>query len=111
MSGSDDLHGVTPWISNDDAERLLSGMLADDTEDLAPINTVLNALRSPAESAELMGLDSALVAFGASVVTAQPNSTTARTRPMMKKLFSGKALAAIGAVTLVSAGAAAACAR
>ena len=108
MSGSDDLQGVTPWISNDDAERLLSGTLADDADDLAPLNTVLNALRSPAESAELVGLESALVAFVASVVTAQPNSTTARTRPMIKKLLSGKALAAIGAVTLVSAGAAAA---
>lgn len=108
MSGSDDLQGVTPWISNDDAERLLSGTLADEADDLSPLNTVLNALRGPAEPVELVGLDSALVAFGASVVAAQPNSTTARTRPMIKKLLSGRALAAIGAVTLVSAGAAAA---
>lgn len=109
MSGWDDLEGVTPWISNEDAESLLSGTLGvDETHDLAPLNTVVNALRGPAESVELVGLDAAVAAFGAVVVASQPDPSTARTRPMIKKLLSGKALAAIGVVTLASAGAAAA---
>ncbi len=110
MSGWDDLHGVTPpRISPEDAERLLSGAPgADAIHDFAEINAVFDALRGPAEPAELQGLHSALVAFGAAVVTTQPDPSTARTRPMIRKLLTGKAIATIGVVTLISAGAAAA---
>lgn len=109
MSDWDDLDGVTPRISNEDAERLLSGTPGiDGAPELADLSTVLGALRGPAEPAELTGLHSALAAFGAAVVTAQSDPPTARTRPMMKKLLTGKALAVIGVVTLASAGAAAA---
>ena len=110
MSGWDDLHGVTPpRISPEDAERLLSGAPgADAIHDFAEINAVFDALRRPAEPAELQGLHSALVAFGAAVVTTQTDPSTARTRPMIRKLLTGKAIATIGVVTLISAGAAAA---
>ena len=110
MSGWDDLEGVTPpRISNEDAERLLSGMSGiDETRELADLSALLGALRGPAEPAELAGLHSALVGFGAAVVTAQSYPPIARTRPMFKKLLTGKAIATIGVVTLVSAGAAAA---
>jgi hypothetical protein len=109
VSGWDDLDDVTPRISNEDAERLLSGATGiDGAPELADLNTVVNALRGPAEPAELTGLLPALAAFGAAVVTAQSAPPTARTRPMFKKLLTGKALATIGVVTLASAGAAAA---
>ena len=108
MSDWDDLEPVTPWISNEDAERLLSGTFhVDGTDDLADLNAVLGALRGAADPGELVGLQAALVAFGAAGVTTHDPST-ARTRPMMKKLLTGKALAAIGVITLASAGAAAA---
>lgn len=109
MSDWDDLDDVTPRISNEDAERLLSGTPGIDGDPaLADLSAVVSALRGPAEPAELTGLHSALAAFGAAVVTAQSDPPTARTRPMIKKLLTGKALAAIGVVTLASAGAAAA---
>ncbi len=110
MSNGDDLEGVTPpRISNEDAERLLSGTSGiDETHGLADLSVVLGALRGPAEPGELAGLHSVLNAFGAAVVTSQSDPSTARTRPMIKKLLTGKAIAAIGVVTLVSAGAAAA---
>ena len=110
MSGWDDLDDVTPpRISPEDAERLLSGAPgADAIHDVAEISAVFDALRGPAEPAELQGLHSALVAFGAAVVTTQLDPSTARTRPMMRKILTGKAIATIGVVTLISAGAAAA---
>lgn len=104
-----DLDGVTPWISNDDAERLLSGTSGiDETPQLADLSTVIGALRGPAEPAELAGLPSVLAAFGAAVVTAHTDPSIQRTIPMRKKRLTGKTLAAIGVFTLVSAGAAAA---
>ena len=110
MSSWDDLHGVTPpRISTEDAERLLrSASGTDANHDLAEISAVFDALRGPAEPAELQGLHSALVAFGAAVVTTQLDPSTARTRPMIRKLLTGRAIATIGVVTLISAGAAAA---
>ena len=110
MSDWDDLEGVTPpRISNEDAERLLSGTSGiDETRELADLSALLGALRGPAEPAELAGLHSALAGFGASVVTDLFDPPTARTRPMYKKLLTGKAIATIGVVTLLSAGAAAA---
>ena len=109
MSDWDDLEGVTPRISSEDAERLLSGASGiDETHELADLSAVLGALREPAEPAELSGLDSVLDAFGAAVVTAQLDPSMQRTLPMTKKRLTGKSLAAIGVITLVSAGAAAA---
>ena len=110
MSDSDDLEGVTPpRISNEDAERLLSGTSGiDENLELADLSALISALRGPAEPAELMGLQSALFGFGAAVVTGRSHLPTPRTRPMFKKLLTGKAIAAIGIVTLASAGAAAA---
>ncbi len=110
MSDPDDLEGVTPpRISNEDAEHLLSGTSGiDETLELADLSALISALRGPAEPAELAGLHSALVGFGAAVVTGQSHLPTARTRPMFKKLLTGKAIATIGIVTLASAGAAAA---
>jgi hypothetical protein len=109
MSDWDDLHGVTPpRISPEDADRLLDGTcVANANPEFGEIDAVLGALRAPAEATELAGLHSALVAFGAAVVTANDPSTT-RTRPMIRKLLTGKAIATIGVVTLISAGAAAA---
>lgn len=79
MSAWDDLQGVTPWISSDDAERLLSGTLAvDETHDLADLNAVLHALRSPAEAVELSSLDSVVSAFGGTTVTSQPVASVAQ---------------------------------
>ena len=110
MSGWDDLHGVTPpRISPEDAERLLSGTSgAHASHEFAEITAVFGALRGPAEPAELEGVHAALAAFGAAVVTTQLDPSTARTRPMIRKLLTGKAIATIGVVTLISAGAAAA---
>ena len=109
MSDWDDLDDVTPRISNDDVERLLSGTPGiDESPRLADLSSILHALRGPAEPAELAGLNSALEAFKAAVVTTQPNPPMARTRPMRKKLLTGKTLAAVGALTFVSAGAVAA---
>ena len=110
MSDWDDLHDVTlPRISNENAERLLSDTSGiDETNGLADLSTVFSALRGPAEPAELAGLHSVLDAFGAAVVTSQSDPSNARTRPMIKKLLTGKAIAAIGVITLASAGAAAA---
>ncbi len=109
MSGWDDLYDVTPHISSDDAERLLAGASGLDMPDgLADLTAVLGALRGPAEPAELAGLPIALASFGTAVGTTYSDPSTARTRPMLRKLLSGKAIATIGMVTLVSAGAAAA---
>jgi len=109
MSDWDDLEGVTPRISSQDAERLLSGTSdVDETHELADVSAVLGALRQSAEPDELSGLDSVLAAFGAAVVTAQTVPSTQRTFPMIKKRLTGKSLAAIGVITLVSASAAAA---
>lgn len=109
MSDWDDLDGVAqPHISDDDAERLLSGSSGfDEPGDLADVSAVFRALRRPAETSELAGLQSALAAFGAAVST-QPDPSSARTRPMTKKRLTRKALATIGVVTFISAGAAAA---
>jgi hypothetical protein len=109
MTDWDDLVGVTPRISNDDAERLLSGTSrVDEPHDLADISEILAALRGPADPAELAGLHAALVAFKAAVVATEYNPSTARTPLMFRKRLTRKTLAAIGVVTLVSAGAAAA---
>ena len=109
MSGSDDLHRVTPRISDEDAERLLSGAPAmDDSAQVADLSSHLHALRSPADSSELTGLSTALGAYTAAVVTARPDSPTRRTSSMKKKRLTAKALATVAAVTFVSAGAAAA---
>ena len=110
MSGWDDLHDVTPpRISPEDAEWLLSGApSAEAINDLAEISAVFDALRGPAESSELEGVHAALVAFTAAVVATQLDPSTARTRPMIRKILTGKAIATIGVVTLISAGAAAA---
>jgi hypothetical protein len=100
---------VTTRISNEDVERLLSGaQTIDESQRLADVSSVLHALRTPAEPDELTGLDSALAAFSPAVVTTPFDLRTARTRPMKKKLLTGKVLAAVGAITLASAGAAAA---
>ncbi|MEY2522189.1 MAG: hypothetical protein QOJ66_754, partial [Ilumatobacteraceae bacterium] len=96
-------------ISSQDVERLLSGNSdVDETHELADVSAVLGALRQSAEPDELSGLDSALAAFGAAVVTAQALPSTLRTFPMTKKRLTRKSLAAIVGITLVSAGAAAA---
>jgi hypothetical protein len=109
MSDWDDLEPVTPEISSQDVERLLSGNSdVDETHELADVSAVLGALRQSAEPDELSGLDSALAAFGAAVVTAQALPSTLRTFPMTKKRLTRKSLAAIVGITLVSAGAAAA---
>ena len=109
MSDWDDLEPVTPRISSQDAERLLSGTSdVDETHELADVSAVLGALRQSAEPDELSGLDSVLAAFGAAVVTAQADPSTQRTFPMTKKRLTRKSLAAIVGITLVSAGAAAA---
>jgi len=109
MSESDDLHDVTPPISSDDAERLLSGAsVVEETPELADVNSVLRALRAPAESTELAGLASAVSAFGGGDVSVHSDPSTPRTIPMIRKRLTRKTLAAIGVVTLVSAGAAAA---
>ena len=109
MSDWDDLEHVTPRISSEDAERLLSGTSSiDETDELADVGAVLGALRQSAEPDELSGLDSALAAFGAAVVTVQAPPSTLRTFPMTKKRLTRKSLAAIVGITLVSAGAAAA---
>jgi hypothetical protein len=109
MSDWDDLERVTPRISSQDAERLLSGTPdVVENHELADVSAVLGALRQSAEPDELSGLDSALAAFGAAVVTAQALPSTLRTFPMTKKRLTRKSLAAIVGITLVSAGAAAA---
>ncbi|MEY2523925.1 MAG: hypothetical protein QOJ66_2490, partial [Ilumatobacteraceae bacterium] len=109
MSDWDDLQPVTPEISSQDVERLLSGNSdVDETHELADVSAVLGALRQSAEPDELSGLDSALAAFGAAVVTAQALPSTLRTFPMTTKRLTRKSLAAIVGITLVSAGAAAA---
>ena len=110
MSDSDDLEGVAqPHISGEDAERLLSGAPGfDETGDLADVSAVFRALRRPADASELAGLQSALAAFSMADVTTQTDPSIARNRPMIKKRLTGKALATIGVVTFISAGAAAA---
>ncbi len=109
MTGWDDLEGVTPKISSQDAERLLLGTSGnDETDELAELSAVLGALRQPAEPDELSGLASVLVAFGVADVTTLASPSPSRTLPMMKKRLTRKSLAAIGVITLVSAGAAAA---
>ena len=109
MSDWDDLEGVTPRISSEEAERLLSGTAGiDGTHDLSDLSIVLGALRGPADAAEFSGLPSVLVAFGAADVTAHTDPSTSRTLPMTKRRLTRKSLAAIGVITLVSAGAAAA---
>lgn len=109
MSDWDDLEGVAqPHISDDDAERLLSGASGfDEPGDLADVSAVFRSLRRPAETSELAGLQSAIAAFGTAAVTTQTEPSIARTRPMKKRL-TRKALATIGVVTFISAGAAAA---
>jgi hypothetical protein len=89
---------VTHGISSEDSERLLSGGPGpDETAGLADVTFVLRALRAPATPTEVDGLASALRAVSRPI-----------TVPMIKRRLTGKALAVIGAVTLVSAGTAAA---
>jgi hypothetical protein len=109
MSDSDDLEDVTPRISSEDSERLLAGAAGlDDAAATAEVSSVLRALRGPAAANELTGLASVLTAFGTTTVNVQNYPSTQRTIPMIKKRLTSKTLAAIGVVTLVSAGAAAA---
>lgn len=110
MSDWDDLDGVAqPHISGEDAERLLSGASgADPSGDLADVDAVFQALRRPAETNELAGLESALAAFGTAAVTTHHASPNARTRTMIKRKLTSKTVATIGVVTFISAGAAAA---
>ena len=93
MNGWDDLDGVTqPPIPEGNDE----------------LDAVLHALQSPATPAELSGMNDMVAAFQAAVLVAPSAPTPARKPIMIKKLLTGKALAAIGAVTLISATAAAA---
>ena len=57
-------------VSNEDVERLLSGaQTIDEGQRLADVSSVVHALRTPGDLDELAGLDSALAAFRAAVVT------------------------------------------
>jgi len=108
MSDQDDLDGVTPRLSDADFERLLSGAPPmDDSQRLADLDKVMNALRTPPEPSEFTGLDSALAAFSGTVVATQIDSM-GRVQPMKKRLLTGKALAGVAAITFASAGVAAA---
>ena len=80
MSGSDDLHRVTPRISDEDVERLLAGSAGaiDESEGLADVSGVLQALRLSADSTELAGLSTALGAYAAAVVTDAKQPDAAR---------------------------------
>ena len=107
MSDQDDLYGVTqPLISDELAERILSGSGQDAAS--VGLDVVFGALRAPADPSELSGMDAMVTAFQGAVVTPIAGPPTPRTRPMRKKLLTAKTIAAIGAVTLVTAGAAAA---
>jgi hypothetical protein len=111
MSDSDDLHDVTqPPISEELAEQLLSGSTigVGSTPSAAQLGDLFAAVRAPGDPSELNNMDTVVSAFQGAVVTSAAGQTTARTRPMIKKLLTGKALATLGAITLVSAGAAAA---
>jgi hypothetical protein len=111
MSEPDDPYGVTqPPISDELAERLLSGSYSDqDASSAAGLDVVLDALRAPAAPSELSRLDAALAAFQGAVVTPIAGPLTPRrTPPMRRKFLTAKAITTIGAVTLLSAGAAAA---
>jgi len=107
MSDQDDLYGVMqPLISDELAERILSGSGQDAAS--VGLDVVFGALRAPADPSELSGMDAMVTAFQGAVVTPIAGPPTPRTRPMRKKLLTAKTIAAIGAVTLVTAGAAAA---
>ena len=111
MSDSDDLYDVTqPPISEELAEQLLSGSNhgVGSTPSASQLGALFAAVRAPADPSELDNMDAIVSVFQGAVVTTAAGQSTARTRPMIKKLLTGKALATLGAITLVSAGAAAA---
>ncbi|MFM2072207.1 MAG: hypothetical protein RLZZ623_2470, partial [Actinomycetota bacterium] len=119
MSDSDDLYDVTrPQIPEELADQLLSGTASSmgSVEGLGELNGLLEAARKPAEPAELEGMFAVVSAFQAAAqagspaagVTSSADATTVRTPPMTRKLLTGKVLATVGAITLISAGAAAA---
>jgi hypothetical protein len=110
MSDYDDLYDVTNTpITDELAERLLSGStLEHEAASVAGLDAVFHSLRAPADHTELSGMEAAVTAFRGAVVTPIAGASSARTRPMLKKLLTTKAVATIGVVTLVSAGAAAA---
>jgi len=109
VSDYDDLYDVTNTpISDELAEQLLSGTTRGHAASVAGLDAVFHSLRAPADPAELRGMEAAVTAFQGGVVTPIAGSSSSRRRPMLKKLLTTKAIATIGAVTLVSAGAAAA---
>ena len=110
MTRPDDLFNVTqPPISEELAEQLLSGSNpgVGSTPAAAQLGALFAAVRAPGDPSELDNMDAIVSVFQGAVVTTAAGQT-ARTRPMIRKLLTGKALAALGAITLVSAGAAAA---
>lgn len=109
MSDPDDLYGVTqPPISDELAERILSGSTSDQDAASVGLDALFRALRAPADQSEFSGMGAAMAAFQEAAVTSIAGPPTPRTRPMRKKLLTAKTIATIGAVTLLSAGAAAA---
>jgi hypothetical protein len=109
MTRSNDMNGVTPLpLSAQEAERLVSGIGVEQTDDLAKMNAVLGALRAPADAGELVGLDNAVAAFGAGRAPMHVTNVSPLTRPSIHRVLTGRTLFTIGVITLASAGAAAA---
>ena len=109
MSDQDDLYGVTqPPISEELAERLLSGSGSGQDAASVGLDALFDALRAPGDPSELSGMEAAVAAFQGAAVTPFAGPPTPRTRTMRKKLLTAKTIATIGAVTLATAGAAAA---
>jgi hypothetical protein len=111
MSGSDDLNHVarTP-IPDDVADALLGGEASavDGRPELGPIASIFDAARSPGEPEELASLEATVVAFRQAVVARPVQDATAATPQGARRSLTAKAAIVVGAVTLVTAGAAAA---
>jgi hypothetical protein len=112
MSEFDDLEGVTQsHLPDQDAEQLFRGTWSGEDANTvhAHIASIFRAARTPAEGDELTSLDTTVSAFKAAAVGAQTIQTnSARNKPMIKKLLTAKAAAAVGAIAFAAAGAAAA---
>ena len=108
MSRSDDTQDVLhDFISGDDDDRLLAGHADIQDGELAGLASLFAALREPVRVNEAAGTKVLVAQMGKVVREGGSLTTSARRRPRVARLFTGK-VAAVAALSLFSASAAAA---
>lgn len=109
MRHSSDLDDVLHrFVTRDQADRPLSGQLSADNvgDELADVASLFAAMRAPDNAQQAAA--GALEAFTISLRGGASPTELSRRKPMLTKLLTGKAVAALAAATLLSGGVAAA---